>query len=395
MIKNHLIIFFPLVDWDAPWQRYQYLAKTFSKHNKVIYFEPALSLRYFLKKPRLLCRKLLRSLRVKKQVAENLYILDAPPIFPFGNRIHFINQINQFLIVLLIKFSTINFKEGKNLCLWISDAIHYPLIKLMKPKISVYDNTDAIIFRDAKKQKFHTTLRHRTIKDSSVSFFTSQLYFKEGKAYSYNCHYIPNGVDINNFRKRHYPVPKEMKKIKRPILGFVGTLDLRIDRQLIKEIVIKRPHVSLVFVGPTIDNFLKFRNEERLFFLGKKEYKDIPNYINQFDVALIPYRLFENTKFMYPVKLHEYLILGKPVVSTNLLEVRQFSEVIYIAKNSQEFIAKIDEALREKGEGRRKRWVQTALANTWDHRLAKMQRELERVNERNSQDGIGSNEIIF
>ena len=258
----------------------------------------------------------------------------------------------------------------------------------MKPKISVYDNTDAIIFRDAKKQKFHNTLRHRTIKDSSVSFFTSQLYFREGQAYSGNCHYIPNGVDVKNFRKAHYRVPEELKKIKRPILGFVGTLDARMDRELIDAILIGKPEASLVFVGPIIDNSWKFENEGRVLLLGKKEYEEIPDFINQFDVALIPYRLYENTMFMYPVKLHEYLILEKPVVTTNLPEVRQFSDVVYIAQDRVEFVERIEEALRGKDEESREKRIKTALANTWDHRLKRMERELEKVSKGKTQDRI-------
>ena len=388
MIKNHLIILFPLVDWDAPWQRYQHFATVFSKHNRVIYFEPVHSIKYFLKKPSLLCKKLVGILKLKKEMVENLSVYRSPPVLPFGSRSHIVNCINQFFILLLVKFLTRDFKEKKNLCLWISDAAHWPLIKWLKPKVSVYDCTDAIIFRNPREQAYHDALRHRTIRDSSVSFFTSQLFFKEAKKYSNNCHYIPNGVDIENFRKKHYRVPLELKNAKRPILGFVGTLDSRMDKQVLNEILINRPNVSLVFVGPIVDDFREFRNESRVLLLGKRDYTEIPDFINQFDVALIPYRLYENTKFMYPVKLHEYLILGKPVVCTNLPELRQFSDIIYVAKDGSEFVEKIDKALRGKDEDRRKKRIETALANTWDKRLEQIESELEKVTKGCSEIGF-------
>jgi len=283
------------------------------------------------------------------------------------------------LIKILIK----DFSEKKNLLLWINDPIHYPMIKLIKPKISVYDCTDAIIFRDPQERAYHDVLRHRITRDSSVSFFTSQLYFKEGQQYSHNCHYVPNGVDVKNFRKAHYRVPDELKKIKRPILGFVGTLDARMDRELIDAILIGKPKASLVFVGPLVDNSWKFENEDRVLLLGKREYEEIPDFINQFDVALIPYRLYENTMFMYPVKLHEYLILGKPVVTTDLPEVRQFSDIVYIARNPGDFVEKVEKALKATDEGSKKERIETALANTWDHRLEMMKRALEKLNGRN------------
>ncbi|MFX1554689.1 MAG: glycosyltransferase [Promethearchaeota archaeon] len=386
MIKDHLIIFFPLVDWDAPFQRYQYLARELSRTNKVIYFEPALSVMYFLRKPGLLRRKLLRASRAKKKVARNLFTLNAPPILPYGNITRFINCINQFFLLLLIKIFTMDFRERKRLCLWISDAAHYPLIKWLKPKISVYDCTDAIVFPDREKQDYHNGLRQRTMRDSSVSFFTSQLYFREGQAYSRNCHYVPNGVDVKHFRKTHYRVPEELKKIRRPLLGFVGTLDARMDRELIEAILTKKPEACLVFVGPIADNSWKFENEDRVLLLGKREYEEIPDFVNQFDVALIPYRLYENTQYMYPVKLHEYLVLGKPVVTTDLPEVRQFSDIVYIARNPDEFVEKIEEALRATDEGSEKRRVETALANTWDHRLEMIGRELGKVSEGNPEE---------
>jgi glycosyltransferase involved in cell wall biosynthesis len=378
VIKDHLIIFFPLVDWDAPWQRYQHLATTFSKHNKVIYFEPALSIKYLLKTPNQLRKKLAKIFQTKKQIAENLFVLNSPPILPFGNRSHIINCINQFIILLVTKIFIRDFKEKRNLCLWISDAIHYNLIEWLSPKISVYDCTDAFFFLDSKKQAFHDRLRHRTIMKSNISFFTSQLYLDEGKKYSHNCHYVPNGVDTKNFKKRHFPIPKEMRNINRPILGFVGSLDSRIDHHLINEILIKNPDVSLVFVGPMKRNLSKFKNGNRLFLLGKKNYREIPNFINQFDVALIPYRP-EKAQAVYPVKLHEYLILGKPVVSTNIREISQFSDVVYIANSKNEFIEKIKLALKDQDINKRKKRIETAVNNTWTDRLRKVNQELEKL----------------
>lgn len=381
MIRNHLIVFFPLVDWDAPWQRYQHFATVFSKHNRVIYFEPAHSIKYLVRKNAILWKKVEGILRSERKINENLSVFRSPPILPFGNSSHIVNFINQFFILFLIKILIKDFSEKKKLLLWINDPIHYPMIKLIKPKISVYDCTDAFFFRDPRKQAYHDELRHRTIRDSSVSFFTSRLYFEEGKRYSDNCHYVPNGVDINNSKKNHFPIPDEMKMIKSPILGFVGSLDSRIDQKLIKEVLAKKPEVSLVFVGPIMGDFSRFEMNGRVFLLGNRDYKEIPNFIKQFDVALIPY-IPEKAEAVYPVKLHEYLILGKPVVSTNINEIKQFSEVVYIANSREAFIEKIELALRERDKDEKKKRIQIALRNTWTVRLNKIDRELSKIGKR-------------
>lgn len=378
MIKGYLIIFFPLVDWNAPWQRYQHFASEFSKQNKVIYYEPPVSIKHLFQKPSLLRKKLLRALRIKRVIAESLIVLYPPPILPFGNRSRIVNFINHLIVLSVLRIFIRGMKEREKVCLWISDAIHYPLINWVKPKISVYDCTDAFFFRDPKKQAYHDELRQRTISDSSVSFFTSRLYFEEGQRYSDNCHYVPNGVDIGNFRKRYYPVPEEMKEIRRPILGFVGSLDSRIDLELIKEILHTREDVSLVFVGPVMEDSWELDIHERFFLLGQKSFREIPYFIKQFDVALIPY-IPEKAKAVYPVKLHEYLILGKPVVSTNINEITQFSEVVYVADNRYEFIEKIKLALDSHDSNIEGKRVQTALQNTWTDRLKKINRQLERL----------------
>ncbi|MFX0202253.1 MAG: glycosyltransferase [Candidatus Hodarchaeota archaeon] len=315
---------------------------------------------------------------LRKRVNENLFVLQLPPILPFGNGSHIVNCINQFIISWIVRISTRGFDERRKLCLWISDAIHYPLLRRLKPKLSVYDCTDAFFFQDPKRQVYHDRLRHKTMRDSSVSFFTSRLYFEEGQRYSDNCHYIPNGVDIRNFRKRNYPVPEEMKAIRRPILGFVGSLDSRIDLELIKEILREREDVSLVLVGPVMENSRKLDIHDRVFLIGKKSFREIPYFIKQFDIALIPY-IPGRAQAVYPVKLHEYLIMGKPVISTNINEVMQFSEVVYIANTRHEFIEKITLALNDNDANKERRRIQTALQNTWTNRLRKINRELQRL----------------
>ena len=59
--------------------------------------------------------------------------------------------------------------------------------------------------------------------------------------------------------------------------------------------------------------------------LGTKAHEQIPDYINAFDVCLIPYVVDELTDNISPAKLNEYLAIGKPVVSTDLAEVRRFN----------------------------------------------------------------------
>src|SRR5207248_1402000 len=81
--------------------------------------------------------------------------------------------------------------------------------------------------------------------------------------------------------------------------------------------------------------------------LGEVPYSDLPRHMSGFDVAMIPFRLTPLTLAVNPIKLYEYLACGLPVVSSALPEVRSFSDVVYIAQGSKDFVAKLELALTE------------------------------------------------
>ena len=367
MLKDNLIIFFPLVDWDAPWQRYQHLASRFSKNNHVVYVNSPVAITYLMKNPLTLLKKWVRFLQGKREVNPNLKCYFPPPCLPFERLSKWVNFLNQYILFLYIKI----FVRPKGLLiLWINDPYKYLMTKLLNPRIAIYDCPDAIVFKNNdRKQKIYDQLRKKVIQASTVSFFTSNALLEQGKKYSPDCYYVPNGVDVETFVRKKDEKFDRSKKASGPILGLVGTIDDRIDLDLILYVVEKIPESTVFLVGPVQTKLGDLRQHPRLIIAGKKGYEEIPFFINQFDVALIPYRVTEVTKAVYPVKLHEYLILGKPVVSTNLPEVTQFSDVIWVTKSKNEFVNGIRNALKEDDAVSRKKRIDTAEKNSWEKRV--------------------------
>ncbi len=80
------------------------------------------------------------------------------------------------------------------------------------------------------------------------------------------------------------------------------------------------------------------------------------------------------TKAVYPVKLHEYLIVGKPVVSTDLPEVRQFSDVVWIANSKEGFVYSIRKALQENNGIVERKRIAIAKKNSWEKRMNQIER---------------------
>jgi glycosyltransferase involved in cell wall biosynthesis len=139
-----------------------------------------------------------------------------------------------------------------------------------------------------------------------------------------NVHECPSSVDVAHFAlaRTAMPEPTDQQNIPRPRIGFFGVLDERLDRQLLAEIALRSPGLHFVIVGPVakIDprDLPSFPN---IHYLGPKSYKELPNYIAGWDVAMLPFARNEATRFISPTKTPEYLAAGRPVVSTSIADV--------------------------------------------------------------------------
>jgi len=178
MLKDNLIIFFPLVDWDAPWQRYQHLASRFSKNNHVVYVNSPVAITYLMKNPLTLLKKWVRFLQGKREVNPNLKCYFPPPCLPFERLSKWVNFLNQYILFLYIKI----FVRPKGLLiLWINDPYKYLMTKLLNPRIVIYDCPDAIVFKNnERKQKIYDQLRKKVIQASTVSFLRRMPYWNRG-----------------------------------------------------------------------------------------------------------------------------------------------------------------------------------------------------------------------
>lgn len=182
-----------------------------------------------------------------------------------------------------------------------------------------------------------------------------------------------NGVSFDHFAaRRPGPAPDDLPTGKGPIVGYYGALAEWLDYDLLDFAAASLPDFRFVFIGPNYDQSMDGKpvfGRPNVSWLGPKTYDELPAYLQSFSVATIPFVLNDVTHAVSPVKLHEYLAGGKPVVTTAMRETASY-EVVRIAADQEDWVKQLIEAERlSHDEAHVDRLRMTARANTWDQRV--------------------------
>jgi glycosyltransferase involved in cell wall biosynthesis len=202
-------------------------------------------------------------------------------------------------------------------------------------------------------------------------------YFKQ---LNKNTFFFPHGVDFELYSKATKDetfIPEEILNIKKPIIGYTGIINDRIDFDLLGYISDSKPDWSIVMIGPVRLSkqnqkvFDKLASKANIFYLGYQRPELLPNFMKNFDVAMIPYKVQNWVKWSSnPLKLHMYAAAGLCTVSCNLSNIEQFYDGTYIASDGPQWIMKIEKALEE-GRNRTlmNKRLRLAAQNDWRRRV--------------------------
>ena len=164
---------------------------------------------------------------------------------------------------------------------------------------------------------------------------------------------LTHGVDIAHFRTTFdssLPIPQGFVEKTGPFIGFFGLIDERIDLELIRKTAEAFPEATIILLGKNTISMNKLDGVDNIVRKGAIPYPNLPEYLNIFDVCIMPYAIGEATRDINPLKLKEYLAAGKKVVSMKIPAVKAIDSVVFTANNHEEFIDKIHLALKTKAD---------------------------------------------
>lgn len=144
---------------------------------------------------------------------------------------------------------------------------------------------------------------------------------------------ITHGVEFNHF---NIQAPATFNSPLK--LCYFGLFDERSDQGLLLHLMKQITNCELHIFGDVVCDVKKLKALSNVKFHGKIAYQKLPSTIKTMDIFLLPYRRNKLTDNINPLKLKEYLSTGKPVISTDLPEVKKLKDYLFVAHNTQDFI---------------------------------------------------------
>ncbi len=376
MIKRNIVIVpFSLPwDWSADyqWQTCLVLAKTYLVivyvHNDARFFSKS---RPDQKFPRL----------------KNIIFFQPRYPIPF-RRLTIIEKLNQIINLTYLSW---RYGRGRRVLLWIFDPVFwfYPKIRLLYPwVISFYDCVDYVWHKERGLRGLLQFAEQTLIRSVDYFFVNSHILARLHLHIRKPTAIVPQGFRLSEFQRplpAHTTFPND-----KPIIGFVGALDVRIDFCLLTALIRRNPQWLFVIWGQ-----IQVVSElERLYVQGQmqtimrrhnvivgssKDRREIPSIIKQFDVGIIPYDMrLPVVKYSYPMKLFEYFYMKKPVISTPIEELKRFLRCVRIGFSVKEWEDHIEKILSNLWTIQYKNEQKNmAKINSWENKIHEIMRAIE------------------
>lgn len=178
---------------------------------------------------------------------------------------------------------------------------------------------------------------------------------------------VPHGVDLGRFRFE----PPRARPLGEPVVGFVGTLDYKLDLGFLAHVARERPHWRIRLIGPIQEGFdpAALSSYRNVTIEPPVPYDRVGPTIATFDASMMPYFDAPLYAAADPLKNLEIMAVGRPAVARPTRALESYADLVYFAHTPAEFVAQLDRALAEDCERLARRRRERAEAHSWERRM--------------------------
>ena len=376
--KAEHIICFALPAWEADYLRSTVeLMKCLAKNNLVLYVDYAYTLSDCIKairgKKKMEWKRVIgvqkRLRKIEGNDGAGLYLLSLPPVFPAFAlpTIKWFEKANK--INAAITGYSIN-KAVKQLKM--KDVIGFnsfqPFLglwwKIKEQSFSIYycydDYTSVPYFKG-----YAMKTEKEFITQTDLLIVTSDELKTRKQQKNIPVAVVHNGVHFDAFFK--HAKPAGTVSAAQRVVGYTGSIDNRIDIDLLEPVVKNLPDIQFRFAGKVFDQTIYNRLSvySHVQFLPPVNSSEVPRLMGEMQLGIIPYKINSLTAAIYPLKVNEYLAMGLPVVMTPFASIGEADEVVYRADNSNDFTAGICHAFEQNTAALQQQRIRLAQKADW------------------------------
>lgn len=356
------------------------LMKELAENNNVLYIDYAYSIKdilinryknkYIQTKRILGITNSIETIELKKDVF--IRILSLPPIIPFNwinnnSLLNFVQAINNLIINRRIKSALKALKINSPIVVNAFNPFFDSFkIKSFHAKAVIYycyDNINATVWAS----KHGAYLESVFLQKVNAVIFSSEALQISKSLPDTKSYVVNNGVDLSLFEDAL--VDGNVSNANNEIcIGYVGTVDDRLDYNLLEKVIRQYPEWKFHFIGRILtdlcDDLKKYTN---VSFFGPVDIHQLASMMKHFTVGIIPFVKNEFTRNIYPMKANEYLILGKAVIMTDFAVLNDLKGFVSVADN-ESFIEQIKYEIENDTLEKQQERINKARSNSWNNK---------------------------